>query len=274
MSKEHKITVRDKIWLFTSRAHDDDVFLGKSYEERFSRWSRITPAEGAHMLGVNNTIMVVSDGIPVPFSKDAYGYMESFCRMKKVIWSVTGSNGFRNGNEEEFICELAEKYPNMAGAYLDDLFDKEETDEEKMCEQLQEIRRRLDKACRPMDLWATCYIKDVEKYSAKMYEAIDVIAVWNMNTDSILKLEEEFSEYEKLLPDKRKVLGLYIYDYEKGMPVSVELMKMQCEIGLKWLKEGRIEGMVFLTNCVMGVGFKCEYWLRDWIDQVGDEVLA
>jgi hypothetical protein len=37
---------------------------------------------------------VNSDGIPVPFSADAYGYAESFCRMKKVLWSITGSGGF------------------------------------------------------------------------------------------------------------------------------------------------------------------------------------
>jgi len=83
----------------------------------------------------------------------------------------------------------------------------------------------------------------------------------------------DFQEYEKLLPDKRKMLGIYIYDYISGHAVKTELMEMQCETGLKWLKEGRIEGMVFLTNCVMGIGLSSEYWLRDWIDRVGDEIL-
>ena len=68
--------VRDKLWLFASRAHDDDIWLGKSSENRFTRWSRITPAEGAAMLDVPNVIMIVSDGNPPPFSAEAYGYME------------------------------------------------------------------------------------------------------------------------------------------------------------------------------------------------------
>ena len=75
-------TVRDRMWLFASRAHDDDIWLGKSHNNRFTRWSRITPAEGALMLDVPNIIMINSDGIPVPYSADAYGYAESFYRMK------------------------------------------------------------------------------------------------------------------------------------------------------------------------------------------------
>ena len=107
------MTVRDRLWLFASRAHDDDIWLGKGRANRFSCWSRITPAEGAAMLDIPNVVMIVSDGIPVPYSADAYGYMESFCRMKNVVWSITGSSGFRAGNEENFICHLAEKYPNV-----------------------------------------------------------------------------------------------------------------------------------------------------------------
>jgi hypothetical protein len=47
-------------------------------------------------------------------------------------------------------------------------------------------------------------------------------------------------------------------------------MKKQCETGLKWLKEGRNDAMIFLTNCTMGMGFESEKWLRNWIDEVGD----
>jgi len=264
-------TVRDKLWIFTSRPHDDDMYLARC-KEKFSSWSRITPAEGAFMLGVNNAMMINSDGIPVPFSKDAYGYMESFHRLKNVLWSITGSGAFRVGNEEAFICELAEKYKNISGAYLDDMFgwDEDGSNEEKYANQLIEMRKKLDKACRPMQIWATCYIKDVKKYSAKMYDPIDVVTVWNMDTSKIENLEEEFAMYEELLPNKKKALGLYIYDYPKAQAVPLDLMEKQCETGLKWLKEGRIEGMVFLTNCTMGIGLPSDYWLRKWIDKVGD----
>ena len=79
--------VRDKLWLFASRAHDDDIWLGKSRNNRFTCWSRITPAEGAAMLDVPNIIMIGSDGDPAPYSAEAYGYMESFCRISESISS-------------------------------------------------------------------------------------------------------------------------------------------------------------------------------------------
>ena len=276
-----KTLVRDKFYFFASRAHDDDIYFGKPGRNRVHTWSRITPAEGAHMLGVPNMIMVSSDGEPVPFSSESYSVMESFCRMKSVMWSVVGSCGFRSLREEEFICDIAEKYPNVTGAYIDDMFvgtdifgeGEDKSKEEEFTQKIKTIRKKIDKASRPMELWSTCYVKYSEKFRPSMYDPIDVIAVWNMNTDDIAKLEEDMQVYEKLLPNKRKVLGLYIYDYRKGEGVSTELMEIQCEKGLKWLKEGRIEGMVFLTNCVMGIGLESEYWLRDWIDKVGDQEL-
>ena len=274
MSKQ--LRVRDKFWLFASREHDDDVFFSKCTQKKW-RWSRISPAEGAYMLGIPNIIMVESDGIPVPFSHDAYGYMESFCNLDRVWWSITGSAGFRNGNEEEFIVSLAKDYPNMCGAFFDDFLINHRTekhyDEEYLTNLFKSVREKLDTACRPMEIWATCYIDHVKQYSAKMYEHLDGISVWNMDTDSIANLEEQFSLYEELLPDKKKMLGIYFYDYRQGKPVSDEFMEKQCETGLKWIKEGRIEGMIFLTNCVMGIGLSSEYWLRDWIKKVGDEIL-
>ena len=39
-------------------------------------------------------------------------------------------------------------------------------------------------------------------------------------------------------------------------------------VTLKMVLEKRAEGIIFLTNCVMGVGLPSDYWLRDWIDRV------
>jgi hypothetical protein len=48
-------------------------------------------------------------------------------------------------------------------------------------------------------------------------------------------------------------------------------MKRQCELGLQWLKEGRLDGMIFLGNSVCGMGLETVEWTREWIAQVGDE---
>ncbi|MGI6562713.1 MAG: hypothetical protein ACOX3Q_09155 [Clostridia bacterium] len=267
-------TVRDKLWMFGSRAHDDDIWLGKSSEHRFTRWSRITPAEGAFMLDIPNMILVNSDGIPVPFSADAYGYAESFCRMKKVLWSITGSGGFRIGNEEEFICDLAEKYPNITGAFLDDYFNIFLTNDsdanERIYNDLKSIREKLSKANRPMELYVVWYTHHFQAIDPKVMQFIDGLTLWTWEYRNLKRISDNFEFTEKLFPDKKKLLGIYLLDYPSGMPVPNEYMELQCEYGLKLLKEGRADGLIICTNCVMGVGLPSEKWLRGWIERVKD----
>ncbi len=50
-------------------------------------------------------------------------------------------------------------------------------------------------------------------------------------------------------------------------------MQRQCEFGLEGLKQKRIEGMMFLSNGVMDLGFPAVEWTREWIQKVGDTPL-
>ena len=263
--------VRDKFWLFASRDHDDDIWYGKRGSDQIRQWSRITPTEGAAILGIENVMMITSDGVPVPFSADAYGYMESFCRMKNVWWSAVGSAGCRVGNEEDFAIELAKKYPNLTGIFLDDVMITGGTVEESK-KVIHAVRKTADKCDRKLELWATCYTSKINDYlDLELYEPLDGITVWDFDMSSIPNIVDGFEAYEKFLPNKRKMLGIYLYDYGKGVSVSKEFMKAKCEQGLQWIREGRCEGLIFLTNCNMGIGLESDYWLRDWIDEVGDQ---
>jgi len=264
-------TVRDKLWFFGVRAHQDDRFLGKRYEDRFTVWSRISPAEGAFMLDIPNIVMVNCDGIPIPFSDDARGYAESFCRMDKVLWSSTGSAGFRAGNEEEYICRLAEWYPNIAGAFLDDFFGKFKRlpDAAEQAEALlKEIRNGLDKACRPLELYVVWYTHQFESVNTKLFSYVDGITLWTWNYQELPLLAERYEKIEKVFPKHKKLLGVYMYDYPEGIPVPIDMMELQCGLGLSLMKQGRLDGMVFVANSVMGVGLPSELWLREWIQTV------
>lgn len=263
--------LRDKLWIFGVRAHQDDIYLGKNRAQRNYAWSRITPGEAALMLDVPNMIMVNCDGIPVPFSCDGYGYAESFCRLDKVLWGATGSAGFRVGNEEKFICELARKYPNIAGAFMDDFFGKFEHEPNKAELQeklLREIRAGLDQACRKMELYVVWYASQFKSVDPKLMDYIDGLTIWTWNCTELTKLEERFQFVETNFPKQKKLLGIYMFDFPTGMPVPLELMEHQCELGLKLIREGRLDGMILEANSVMGVGLPSELWLRKWLDKV------
>ena len=266
---------RDKFWIFGVRAHQDDVLLkpvvhGTNPTYRFR--SRITPAEAAFMLDVPNVLMIQCDGEPAPFSKDALGYMESFYRMKKVLWGSAGSGGFRVGNEEEFVCQLAEQYPNLTGVFLDDvssMFHKVEPQEERhrlRVQALKGVKENLKKAPRPMDVYITWYWHQ-DPYPGMM-DYVDGISLWTWNSEELPQLPARFEAVEEKYRGKKILLGIYMYDFYNRRPVSNEYMELQCNYALELLKQGRIDGMIFEANSTMGAGLPSEYWLREWVERV------
>ena len=266
-------TVRDKLWMFGVRPHQDDIWFKMPRKDRLYNWSRITPAEGAFMLDIPNMLLINCDGEPAPFSHDAYGYAESFIRMDRVLWGSSGSDGFRAGNEEQFICELAKRYPNVCGAYMDDFLHKlkkaeSEEEREGVIAEIARIRTELDKAERPMELAVTWYMNQMTELDARAMACIDTMVLCTWNADELPLMEERFEQIARNYPSHKKLVNLYIYDFPNHRSVPLDLMEHQCETALRWLQEGRIDGMVIEANSTMGVGFESELWLRGWLERV------
>ena len=267
-------TVRDKLWMFGVRAHQDDINAARRDKEdgSFLNRSRITPAEGALMLDIPNMIMVCCESEPAPFSQEAYGYAESFVTMDKVLWSASSTGGgYHTGVEEEFICKLADKYPNITGAFLDDFmvsFRGKENANELAVKFLTDMRAKLDKASRRMELYMVWYTYEVESTRKEVIDLVDGITLWTWNNNELVLLEERFEKIEKMFPDKKKMLGIYLYDFPNHRMVPLDLMEHQCNVALKLLREHRIEGIIIECNATMGMGFKSEAWLRDWLKEV------
>ena len=121
---------------------------------------------------------------------------------------------------------------------------------------------------RPLSMWLTLYTHNLADCDPTMWSAFDALSMWTWNYADLRNLQENFELMEKKFPEQKKYLGIYMFDYPSGEPIPNEYMELQCEYGLKLLQEGRADGLIFLTNCVMGVGLPSEYWLRDWIDRV------
>ena len=227
------------------------------------------------MLGVPNVIMVSSEnGEPVPFTLDAYQYCESFRPLKRVMWSACGSGGWRNGNEEDFICELSRRYGNVCGTYLDDFFcrfgEKPEEHTEELLACIRAIRSKLASAARPMPVYVTAYMHGMESIARSVLDELDGLVFWTWRSEELPLLPKRLEEAERSCPGHRKLLGIYMYDFTNREAVDMELMKFQCEFGLEMLKSGRVEGLVFEANSVMGVGLPTEEYLREWIAETGD----
>ena len=99
----------------------------------------------------------------------------------------------------------------------------------------------------------------------------DKITFWNWHSERLADLEKNFERLEKLAPENGKLLGCYMWDYPNRAAVPLDRMKHQCKLGLRWLREGRIEGMVFLGSTICDLELEVVEWVRKWIADVGSQ---
>jgi hypothetical protein len=293
-------TVRDRFWIFTVFAGGDNPSLERGHVHG---GSRMTPAEGAFWLGVPNLLLIRSDDKPpLPSRQPGYArtsfqqYAASFQPLDRVVWSVVGSGGQGGMDELEPVIELAREFPNIAGVYLDDFIvdvrrrpDGRDAGRPAMPpSELKRARRRLESLGRPMDFWVTLYTHEINPRRkagwlpfrgcdpplADFLDLFDVLTLWTWNSRELVALEENLAALRAIAPRTARIaLGLYLWDYHNAQPVPMELMRHQCELGLKWLRENRIQEMIFLANTVLDVGIPTAEFARRWIAQVGSQPL-
>ena len=115
------------------------------------------------------------------------------------------------------------------------------------------------------------YDHDLRLPAQAHLDLCDVVTFWTWRAEDLGKLEQNFEAAEKLAPRSRKVLGCYMWDYGDKKPMPPDLMKRQCDLALRWLREKRIEGIIFLASCICDLGLEAVEWTRNWIAEVGGE---
>ena len=258
-------TVRDRLWMWGHEAGSHNHIKGIPSD------SRMTPAEGAFYLGLPNLLLIRYRRRPEhPFQQFAF----SLTPFKRVVWSITGDGGKTDGEEEVVrVRELLGQFPNFSGVIMDDFFKDPEAEQVAVFtpDQLRRIKELLGHT----PLWVTLYTEELN-HSKRINEHVqlmDNITLWTWKASDLVHLEENFEKLKKLAPAASKVMGCYLWDYGEKKPIPVSLMERQCELGLKWLKSGKVDEMIFLSNNVVDLGLESVEWTRNWIRQVGDQKL-
>jgi hypothetical protein len=254
---------RNKFWLWGHEAgsHDSGYDIPAA--------SRITPVEAALYLGIPKVILVRYEGRPTPpFAQ----YAVPFRALKEVVWSVVGAGGQTAEEERSQVLALARHLPNLTGVMMDDFFHQPAAGEVGVlsCGELSALRGRL----KGLDLWVVLYDHQLGLPVGAHLGLCDKVSFWTWEARNLENLERNFARVEQLAPRCGKVLGCYMWDYGRKLPMPVDLMKHQCELGLGWLRAGRIEGMIFLASCICDLELETVEWTREWIASVGDQPLA
>ncbi len=286
-------TLRDHLWVFTVPAGCDDNW----YELGGVRGgSRMTPAEGAFYLNVPNLILVRNDERPpLPHleawrAKTAFEqYAISFRPLDRVLWSVVGSSGRGGMRELGPVLQLAAKYSNLAGIYLDDfIVDARQRDGKSIGRpaldpaELQAVRERMKPLKRPMEIWVTLYSHELlpehrhyrgcDPLLANFLGLFDVLTLWTWSSEELKTLDQSLAALEATAPKGARIaLGMYVWDFDGKKPVPLDMMKHQCDRALKWIQEKRIHEIIVLGNTGLDLGLPSAEFVRDWVAQVGTQ---
>ena len=258
--------VRDRLWLW---CHPAGAHTRTQDQHGIPGHSIVTAAEAAAYLGIPNVLFVRYELDPrPPFKPDA----QPLASMKQVVWSIEGGGG----GDVDAVLALTKTLPNLSGVILDDYFGRvaagdESADGPFSLESMRQLCTRLN-ACAPrLDVWVVLYAHEFEQGDRLRphLELCDVVTLWTWNATELANLDQNFARFEQIVGNKRKVLGLYMWDYGTKQPMPLDAMERQCNLGLRWLQDGRIEGMIFLASCICDLGLETVEWARRWIAMSG-----
>ena len=267
-------TVRDRIWIFANPVNGDYEFVRKR--------SVMSPLEAAVYMGAPNLLMVNQypgkgqEGIYKAWEPPYEQYAYPLKVLKRVAWSIVGASGVTNESERQAVLAMAHRTPNIVGVFMDDFFrdEKDGNLASLTLDQVRDVRRQLKTPDKKLDLYVTLYTRQLDPAIAEYLKLIDVVTLWTWETAELANLEANLSKLEKLAPKTRILLGCYTSDYDKKRTpwwtdLPVPTMQHQCEVGLRWLREGRIEGII-IYGTAMDLNWKSVEWARAWIQKVGD----
>ena len=120
---------------------------------------------------------------------------------------------------------------------------------------------------------AVIYTRQIKARALPHLNAVDQLCLWTWRPNDLKNLEANFEALERLVPGKDLFLGCYMYDFHESKPLPVDRMKHQTDLAFQWLREGRIKGIIFLSNGIADVGLESVEWTRRWIMEHGDEKL-
>ena len=265
-------TVLDRLWMFGSPVNSD-------YEYVHQR-SVMTAVEANFYFGVPNVIMVQDHPGHSPDSSfkawepPFEQYALPLRLLKRIEWSVVGGGGVTKGWETHQVLAMAHRTPNFVGIYMDDFFRDKAEGKGKLAtftpDELQALQQRLKGSEKKLDLNVTLYTYQLNPSIADHLAVIDKVTLWTWKSAELANLDRNLSTLRKLAPKARIMLGCYLVEYDEGASIPIPAMQHQCELGFERLRDGQIEGMVFIGNTVMDLGFEAVEWTREWIQKVGE----
>ena len=120
-----------------------------------------------------------------------------------------------------------------------------------------------------MDQWMNLQ-RDYDIFLAKKRNA--KIKLKPLKTVSIEFVEEIFQKYKlKSTPDKKRLMGCYLYNFGKEKEAQAEMVRYQLDHNLELMKQGLLDGIVLHNNSMGGFDLSAYKAAKEWVGEHGNE---
>lgn len=259
--------LRDKLWLW---GHPE----GK-YNNDFGNTeiSRMSPLEGALYLDCSGIFMV-----PVDTVVNRRQYLKSFKPMQRVGWDLLrtfdGKAEEGAGAHPELAQQLideAKEFENITCAVFDDFAIGKRYSFFPL-ENMFKVRDMLhNNDVRRLDMWMVLYSHEFgeneedDKQFLPYVEPFDGIIMWTWEEKDIVKFEEKFKKFKEITEGKRRMLGLYLYNFGEHKKATGPAVQWQFDRYYELLKAGEIEGIVLHTNTMADLDHESYEVATKWL---------
>ena len=271
-SWSYRPTLRDRLWMW---GHEPETIIGI---DNIPNGKYINMADAISSMGIPN-VCVISylDKPEPPFDE----YIKQFRNTKRVAWSLISGPAKKYSYEQQKqeAFSLLEKMPNLVSFYLDDYFvgnaipsaqggiSPANMTLKQICSLKNEMRELKQKPELSMVLYSHQLHPEIKPH----VDYCDVVSFWTWWANDLAILEENFKKYREIIPDKKTLLGIYMWDFGNRKPISVESMKLQLDFALEKLQQRQIEGMIFHCTPLCSLDLEAVHYSRKWVIEHGDE---
>lgn len=264
--------LQDHLWMW---GHDTGVYDGPDGIYNIPVSPEISMADGIKYMGIPN-VCVIRHGIP-----ESADYLKQFDDVKRIAWTLSMGSNESYQTLKDYVFGLRDTMPNLTGYFLDDFFrfsgrslPANTTEPAPAALSMDEIKQLYDETLaykRRLDLAMVLYTHQLHPAIQPYMQYVDVVSLWIWTGADIQKIEENFKKYRSLVPDKRTLLGIYMWDFGGKKELDQDFMVKQVDYAYRLYQEGEIEGMIFHCTPLVNKNLQAVEYAKEWIAKHGDE---
>jgi len=169
--------------------------------------------------------------------------------------------------EAENVGRLSLKYPNITGAFHDDMhalvkrFGCAPADYARIYKAVRGANPKLR-------LWSCVYSHELNPELWQDYiPFMDVVNLWVWKSEDLPRLDEYLDKCRRIFPGKPVNIGVYLRDYSIAEPVPTALLKLQMEKIEKYIRDGLVQGFSILAAVLIDGQLEQAEFIRDFIKE-------